>query len=293
MIAVILNPHSGGGKTLRLLPKVSAALQALEEPHYIHVTTAPNDATDAARRLAPNSRLLIAIGGDGTFNEVANGLLDTGLDVPLGLVPSGHGSDLVRSTETPKKFELALQHCLNGTRRRIDAGRLTFADGSVRRFLNMAGLGFDACVAERALSIHMPGSTLPYLWSVASTLKGYRNIHVAIETDGETRTTRAASVLVANGRFLAGGMHMAPMADLQDGLLDLAILGDLTKVEMVREVPNVYRGKHTGHPKFLHVRARSIRVESIEPARVQADGELVGAAPVTFTVEPGALLLAG
>ncbi len=293
MIAVILNPHSGGGKTLRLLPKVSAALQALEEPHYIHVTTGPNDATAAARRLAPNSRLLIAIGGDGTFNEVANGLLDTDLDVPLGLVPSGHGSDLVRSTATPKTFEAALHHCLTRTHRRIDVGRLDFADGSVRRFLNMAGLGFDACVAERALGIRMPGSTLPYLWSIASTLKGYRNIHVAIETDGETRTTCAASVLVANGQFLAGGMHMAPMADLQDGLLDLAILGDFTKAEMVREVPNVYRGKHTGHPKFLHVRAKSIRVESIEPARVQADGELVGSAPVSFTVEPGALRLAG
>jgi YegS/Rv2252/BmrU family lipid kinase len=233
------------------------------------------------------------MGGDGTFNEVANGLFETGAEVPLGLVPSGHGSDLVRSTETPKKFDAALQHCLNGNHRRIDVGRLEFADGSIRRFLNMAGLGFDACVAERALSIRMPGSTLPYLWSIASTLKGYHNIHVAIETDGEIRTTRAASVLVANGQFLGGGMHMAPMADLQDGLLDLAILGDLTKAEMVREVPNVYRGKHTGHPKFLHLRAKSIRVESIEPARVQADGELVGTAPVTFTVEPGALLLAG
>lgn len=294
MIAVILNPASGGGKTIRLLPKITAELQAMGRPHSIHVTTGPNDAPEVASRFARDgATVIIAVGGDGTLNEVANGILTSGLQVPLGIVPSGHGSDFVRTTGTPRQVELALQLCCSGNARSIDVGRATFANGSSRFFLNAGGLGFDAAVAERVIGTRLPGSTIPYLWALAGALARYRNIHVSIDADGQILARTARSVLVANARFLGGGMQMAPMADIADGLLDVAILGDLSRTEIVRAVPSVYRGKHIAHPKFFHIQAKSIRVESIEPARVQLDGELASDAPVTFTVEPSSLLLAG
>jgi diacylglycerol kinase (ATP) len=294
MIAVILNPVSAGGKTIRLLPKVTKALQSMGRPHAIHVTTGPNEAPEVAQRFAQNgAEVIVAVGGDGTINEVANGLLASGKQIPLGLVASGRGSDLVRTTGTPRQVEQALRLCCNGNVRTIDIGRATLADGSSRIFLNAGGLGFDASVAERVHGAKLPGSTLPYLWGLAGALARYRNIHVSIDADGQLLSTTARSVLVANARYLAGGMLMAPMADITDGLLDVAILGDLSRTEIVRAVPSVYRGNHLNHPKFTHLRAKTIRVESVEPARVQLDGELAGSAPVTFTVEPASLLLAG
>jgi YegS/Rv2252/BmrU family lipid kinase len=294
MIAVILNPVSGGGKGIRLLPKVTATLQTLARPFTIHVTTGPGDATAAARHFAcEGAELILAVGGDGTLNEVANGMLAITRTIPMGLISSGHGCDFVRTSGSPRDVATAIRACHGGKVRAIDVGRVTTADGSSRVFLNVAGLGFDANVAERVLTMRLPGSTLPYLVSVASELRRYRNIHVVIDADGRQISGKATSVLVANARYFAGGMQIAPMADITDGLLDVAILGDFGKVDLVRNVPNVYRGKHTTHPKFMHFPAKSIRVECIEPARVQVDGELAGYAPATFTVEPGALMLAG
>jgi diacylglycerol kinase (ATP) len=294
MIAVVLNPASRAGKTLGLLPKVSAALLATGRPHQIYVTEAPNDAPQAAQRFAEDgAEIVIAIGGDGTFNEVANGLVASGKDVPLGLVPSGHGSDFVRTVGIPRDLNAALDRCLNGSRRAIDIGRATFADGSSRIFINLAGLGFDAAVAERALKTKMPGSVLPYLVSLGGALFSYQNLQVSVEADGQRVTGSAISVLIANAKYAAGGMKVAPMAEINDGVLDVAIIGDLGKFELVRQVPNVYRGKHVTHPKFTHLPVRSVRVETNVPAQVQLDGELHGTSPVTFSVEPGALTLAG
>jgi diacylglycerol kinase (ATP) len=294
MIAVILNPASRNGKTLKLLPRVTAALQTTGRPHEIYLTKAPNDATSAANRFADQgAEVVIAVGGDGTFNEVANGIIASGKPVPLGLISSGGGSDFARTAGTPSDIDAAFDRALNGTRRMIDIGRATFADGTSRVFLNLAGLGIDAEIAERAEAARLPGSTLPYLWGLGGALFKYEKLHVAVEADGQRVTGSAISVLVANAKYAAGGMHIAPMAEITDGLLDVAIIGDFGKFELVRQMPNVYRGKHITHPKFTHLPIRSVRVETNVPARVQLDGELHGTSPVTFTVEPGALTLAG
>jgi diacylglycerol kinase (ATP) len=294
MIAVIMNPASRNGRTLKLLPQVTAALQTSGRPHEIYLTKEPNDAISAARRFADqDAEVVIAVGGDGTINEVANGIVESGKAVPLGLVPSGAGVDFVRTAGTPRELTAAFDRAINGTRRLIDIGRATFADGSSRIFLNLAGLGIDAEIAERAEAARLPGSTLPYLWGLGGALFKYEKLHVAVEADGQRVTGSAISVLVANAKFAAGGMHIAPMAEIDDGLLDVAIIGDFGKFELVRQMPNVYRGKHTTHPKFTHLPVTSVRVETNMPTRVQLDGELHGTSPVTFTVEPGALTLAG
>ena len=293
-VAVILNPASGAGKTLKLVPRVTKALQRLERPFHLHLTTRAGEAPDVAKQFAlDGAAVVISVGGDGTLNEVANGLLASGRDVPLGLVSSGHGSDFVRTAKTPKSVEDAIALACCGKSRRIDVGRADFDDGTTRHFVNVAGLGFDAAVAQRVQKTRLPGSTLPYLVALGTTLFRYRNIQVAVEADGEVISKVAVFVTVANGKYFGGGLMITPMAEFDDGLLDLAVIGDLGKLELLKEVPGVYKGKHIDHPKFLHRRARSIRIETAAPARVQVDGELIGSAPVTFTIEPCALLLAG
>ena len=293
-VGVILNPTAGGGRALRLLPRVVAALRRLEQSHEIHVTGAAGEAVDVAGRFASAGvHTVVAVGGDGTVNEVANGLLDSGLPTALGVVPAGRGADFSRSLEMPRELDVALARIVRGTRRRIDVGRAAFADGTTRAFVNVAGLGFDATVAERAARSRLPGSTIPYLHGLLGTLVGYQNLPVALRADGTAVAGRALSVVIANGSYFGGGMRIVPGARLDDGRLDLTILGDLSKVELLRNVPRVYSGTHVTHPKFVHRTIERVHVESGESARVQLDGEVVASTPVTFSVVPGALVLAG
>ena len=294
-VGVILNPAAGGGRTLRLLPRLVYALRDLDELHHVHVTAAPGEATEVARRFAADRmRLVVAVGGDGTLNEVANGLLAAGPhDVALGVVPAGRGADFARTLGAPRDVAAALVRICGATPRRVDIGRVAFADGSSRVFVNVAGLGFDAAVAERAAGSRLPGGKAPYLRGVAGALLRYRHLRAAIDADGTCFAGTVLSVIVANGRYFGGGFKIVPEAAIDDGRLDLAILGDVSRVDLIRQVPRVYRGTHVDHPKFTHLPARAIRVETAEPARVQLDGELAGWAPATFTVEAAALRVAG
>jgi diacylglycerol kinase (ATP) len=293
-VAVILNPAAGAGKTLKLLPRVSAALQKLGRPYHLHVTTRPGEAPEVARQMAKaGAGVMIAVGGDGTINEVVNGIVTSGRQVPFGIVAGGHGSDFARTISVPTKVEDAIRRAASGIRRPIDLGRVTFEDGTSRLFINVAGLGFDADVADRAYYSRLPGGKLPYLAAVVGALLHFRNLEVTVAFDGQQVTQRAVFVTIANAKYFGGGLQITPMAAIDDGLLDLAIIGDLGKLELLGQVPNVYRGAHTNHPKFTHHQVRTVRIETASPARVQVDGELIGAAPATFSVEPAALCLAG
>ena len=293
-VVVVLNPVAGGGKALGLLPQINNELQQLGRPFRIHVTKAPGDAMAAARRFASEgAALILSVGGDGTLNEVVNGILESGVRVPFGLVSAGHGGDFARTVGTAKQVQLAVLRACTSKTRAIDAGRVTFDDGTSRAFVNVAGLGFDALVAKKAQKTRLPGSTLPYVAAAVATLATFRNIRVTIDADGRITETRAVFVQVANAKFMGGGFMIAPNARLDDGELQLAVVGDLSKADLLKTLPSVYSGKHVDHPKFSQYPVRRVRIETETIATVQADGEMLGAAPATFTVEPGALQFAG
>jgi YegS/Rv2252/BmrU family lipid kinase len=294
-IAVVLNPAAGGGKALQALPRVEAALRSLGRPYVVYKTAAAGDGRAAAARLAKEgASLVLAVGGDGTFHEVANGMYDSGTKVPFGIVPAGNGIDFARTTGASKKVEDAVAAACTTTPRAIDAGLASFDDGTTRLFLNVAGMGFDALVAEQAVRWKfLPGANLPYLAAALQSLFGFKNIPVEVEVDGRVIATPAVFVQIANAKYMGGGYKIAPMADIEDAHLDLALVGDLSKPDLLLNIPKVYGGKHVSHPKFQHVRAKSVRVVAKQPARVQLDGELLGKGPVTFTVLPAALMFAG
>ena len=293
-IAVILNPAAAGGKALKALARVHGVLKRLDRPYAIHVTKARGDAIDAALRFADEgAERIVAVGGDGTVHEVANGIHRSGASPALGIVPIGTGRDFARTVGTEKNVELAVLKAMDAVPRPIDLGLVTYADGSERAFINIAGLGFDAIVARKAESSRLPGTNLPYLASALSTLAGFKNIDIRVESDDEAIETRAVFVQIANAQYMGGGFHFAPMAMIDDGLLDVCIVGNFSKVELIRHIPKVYGGKHTTLTKFRHFTATRVNISSTGIARLQLDGELLGETPVTFSVIPGGIRLAG
>lgn len=295
-VGVILNPRANAGRALRLLPKLAAALTATGRPYRIHVTAAPGDATDAARRFAGvGLPLVLAVGGDGTINEVVNGLIGQ-TSSRLGIVPAGRGADFMRTLGGPRRPLRDLAGLLAAPPRLIDLGLATFGDGATRVFVNVAGVGFDAEVARRAARSRLPGRHPPYLAALAGALVGYRNQAMSVEVGEKRMAGTMRAVVVANGRFFGGGFQIVPGAALDDGLLDLALIGDIGRLDLLRTVPSLYRGEHTGHHHYRHRPVCSVHVSAPAASRVlvrvELDGELAGFAPVTLSVLPGALWVA-
>jgi len=295
---IVVNPMAANGRVAKEWPAVQQRLTGLGMDFDFRLTERPMHAAAIAREAAlAGFDPIVAYGGDGTLMEVVNGLL-TEPDRPslaaLGIIPGGTGSDFVRTLGIPHDTAEACSRLVAGAERLVDAGHASFKglDGSDRQlyFANVAGLGFDGEVIERAQrSSKALGPTFAYLGNLLLTLVAYKNKHVVLRFDSSTQERRLNSVVVCNGRYFGGAMHIAPLADLQDGEFDLVLLCDLNKAEVVANVPKVYKGTHLTHPKVELYKAKTVSVESTERMLLQADGELIGQAPASFRIIPGIL----
>jgi len=291
---VVVNPASGGGRTRRLWPVVRAELTRLAVGFEAAETTGPGTATLLARRAAADGwPLVVAVGGDGTLNEVADGLaaLPDGGDAALGIVMTGRGRDACRNLGIAADPVVAARRLVEGEETRIDLGLVEPAERAPRHFVAAAGAGFDAVVAERAAGV--PGTgTVPYLAALAAALGRHRPVAATIEVDGAPAWSGPmAAAVVANGAHYGGGMKIAPAADPADGRLDLVVVGDLGRLALVRWLPTVYRGAHLAHPAVRTWPVRAVRVVTTPPVPVHVDGERAGATPASFRVRPGAMRL--
>jgi YegS/Rv2252/BmrU family lipid kinase len=228
-------------------------------------------------------------------NEVANGVAGRA-DVELAVIARGTGWDFVRTYEIPRKVEAAVEVALEGRVREIDAGRAAFRawDGSEGEtwFANVASAGMSGAVAQRANETTKAlGGKASYLLALFAVFARWKNSHLRVTVDGESREGLMEDVVVANGRYFGGGMKICPDAEPDDGLFDVLLLGDLTKRDLVANVPKLYRGTHLPHPKAELLRGRVVTIESGEPLPVELDGEQPGTTPVRFEVVPRALRL--
>ncbi len=289
---IVLNPAGGHGRAGRRRPELERLLEAASarQPSEdrleweIRQTTAPGSASEiAARSAAEGADIVAAAGGDGTLNEVLNGLM--GSQVKLALLPFGTGNDFSRTVGLYGSLPRAVDTLFNGRPARIDVGRM-----AERCFLNVAGCGFDAIVAERAN--HGPrwltGSPA-YVFAVLRTLASFRAAEFCLTVDGVQRVQRAMMCSVANARTYGGGMRIAPTAQLDDGLFDLCILAEAGTLEFVRAFPRVFQGTHTTHPKITMLQARHVRIESAPALPLLIDGEVIGTTPAEFTLLPSAI----
>jgi diacylglycerol kinase (ATP) len=293
---VIVNPVAGAYSTRRKWPLISRLLRRVGLSFDYEFTEGVGHAMELARAAASDGyRYLVAVGGDGTVNEVANGILGSAGsgDTSLGVVSTGTGGDFVRSIGIPRDYTSACS-CLTSSRRLlIDIGVVEYqskGQSLQRFFVNAAGVGFDAEVVEATERLPKYfGGTIPYLAGMLRTLIGYRNKSVLLSVEGKAETRRILAVVVANGGYFGGGMYIAPRAELSDSLLDLVVIGDIGKFGLLKALPSVYKGTHITHPEVSMARATRITIESSERFLVHADGELLGGGPVSFWLRPAAL----
>ena len=293
---VIVNPIAANGRVGRKWPSVREFLEKKGVPFSFALTQYPAHAiTLAAEAVEKGFRTIVAFGGDGTLNEVVNGAFRHGIssEITIGAIPGGTGSDFTRSLDMPRDPVKAFERILEGRTMRVDLGEIEcFKDGKPERryFINVAGLGFDAVVAERTnRSPKVLGGTIPYLYNLLITLLTFRSLPFKIALDSNTLELRAYLLVVANGKYFAGGMFVAPGALLDDGKFYVAIGEDMSKFEFLSLVPKVYKGAHIGHPKVRIYEAQTVEVSSDVTLFIQAEGELVGVAPARFRLHSRAV----
>ncbi|HEV8584779.1 MAG TPA: diacylglycerol kinase family protein [Methylomirabilota bacterium] len=288
---VVVNPAAGGGRTARVWRRLCDVMAATLPAEHVE-TRASGDGERLAREAAlAGAPLVVAVGGDGTLNEVVNGVRGAGTETVVGAVLTGRGCDASRNFGVPRDPVAAVRALADGHDARFDLGRAEWADGRRRWFVTSAGAGFDAAVARRAQSVRVRG-TLPYLATVIASVHLHRPTPATLELDGVARPAAPiTAVVAANGRWFGGGMKIAPDADPADGAFDVVILGDLGRLELLRWLPSVYPGTHLRNPRITVQRARRLTVTAPTPLPTHVDGEPVGVTPVTLTLEPGAFRL--
>lgn len=251
-------------------------------------TSGPGAATDLARRAAEAGwPCVVAVGGDGTLNEVVTGLMPVRTPPPLGAVMTGRGNDACRNLGLPLDPAEAVGRVARGRTAAVDVGLVETGAGR-RWFVNAAGVGFDAEVSARSRA--GGGGAWTYLRQTLAALRSGRPVPVSLVRDGGPRWEGGAwAVIVANGRCYGGGMRIAPAADPEDGRLDVVVLGALSRPAFLAWLPTVYPGWHVHHPRVSTARAVEIEVEAEVPLPVHTDGEPAGLTPARLVVQPGAL----
>ncbi len=294
---VIVNPVAGAGRTARVWPQIMGLFKGNGLRFEHDLTEAPGHAVVLAKAAAERGyELVVSVGGDGTVNEVVNGLYESGniKGARLGIISTGTGGDYVRTVGVPRSYEEACRCFIEPKTLTVDLGVVEYANNGKtieRLFVNFAGLGFDAEIVQRTThQFKALGGLLSYLMGALATLVFYRNRKVSLIIDGEEVEKDVCTVIMNNGRYGGGGMFTAPDADLADGLLDVLIIDDIGKVDLLWSLPRIYKGTHLTHPKVTMRRAREIEIRCRDGRmHLQADGELLGKLPARFRVLPSSL----
>jgi diacylglycerol kinase (ATP) len=305
---VIVNPSSAGGSTGEDWPQIASDLRSQFGPFKVVFTKHAGDAAAIAGEAArKGAKFIIACGGDGTVSEVANGILSSGKDVELGILPSGTGGDFRRTLEIPSESRAAARVLGNGRTVRIDVGRVSFIDHNeteaMRYFLGVASCGMSTTVIKRVKAggpEWLPANTPKWLGGRISF--GASLLQSAMRTaptrlvvqldDSHERQVVVSNLCIANARYFGGGMKIAPDAKLTDGKFDIVAVGDLSAVKIFTSAPRVYLGSHLSMPEVSHALARKITVRSPDrtsEVALEIDGELPGRLPATFQIVPQAL----
>jgi diacylglycerol kinase (ATP) len=276
----VVNPIAGRGRTRKILPELEAAFAA--HGVKVHVSTDVDDGRRAAQEAVARGDGIVACGGDGTVSALAAVVADA--DAALAVVPTGAGNDLARELGLDPRRPLdAIAALDDPVMLRIDLGRVTAADGTGAVFTTVANTGFDAEANRWANGVRWAtGSTL-YVLALLRTLVAYRPRPVTVRVDHEVWQGEAWLVAVGNSRWYAGGMKITPDARVDDGLLDVCIVGDASAFDLLRRFPRVFRGTHAELDQVTMLRGAQVDITSDdERMEMWASGERVGPLPVSL-----------
>ncbi len=291
----IINPTAGGGRSLKVWPAARARL--VGAGWQITDVTAERRGHErefAAAAVREAYDAVVAVGGDGTIHWAVNGLLANGQNhTALGIIPAGTGSDFAAALDIPNDPLAAVEIILKDRRRRVDVGLV-----HGRHFVTIATVGFGGEVAQQvndwterlpgAVKKRMPGPVI-YLAGILKMLAVYSPVEMEVTLNSTVRRKRLFLLGVGNTSRAAGGMRLCPGALPDDGLFEVVPIGNVTKLEVLQLLPKTFTGRHVDHPKVDVESAATVTVTSETSLTVQADGELIGHVPATFTVVPLAL----
>lgn len=283
---VILNPSAGSAQDIETLQKSLERLGTFE----ILQTNEKGNATKLARAaLADGCTQVIAAGGDGTINEVVNGLAEDWQQAVLGIIPLGTGNDLARTLGVPADIDAAIDVLARYDTRGIDIVRVD--SDATRYFINVSAGGFSGLVNEHlSEDVKETWGPLAYLRSAVKALPQIDEYDMSLYFDDDDPVKiQAYNMVVANARYVAGGIPIAPQARLDDGLMDVVVIPVLSMPKLAVLMPLILLGHHLDNEDILFRRVRSLRIDSTPGMWFNADGELVGNEPATFTMLPHTL----
>jgi len=281
-LALLVNPHSAGGKALKLLPRVEAALDARRMVFRVEKTRGVEHAVRQAQLAVDAGEVPVVMSGDGLVGAIGGAL--AGAETPLGIVPGGRGNDLARVLGIPDDPQGAVEVLAAGRTRRIDVGE---ANG--RRFLGIASTGFDSEANRIANETRLLRGSLVYAYGALRALLGWKPVRFTIGVDGERIRFSGYSVSAANNRAYGGGMFIAPDADLSDGEFDIVTIGEVGKLKFVANLPKVFKGTHIREDEVRVFRASHLELSASRPLEVYADGEHLTDLPASLRLLPRAL----
>jgi YegS/Rv2252/BmrU family lipid kinase len=281
-LTLLVNPSSAGGKTLKLLPRIEAALDARRAVFRVERTRGLEHGAKLALRAAELGEVPVVVSGDGLMGAVGGAL--AGSDSPVGLIPGGRGNDLARALGIPTDPEAAVEVVLAGHGRRIDVGE---ANG--KRFLGIVSVGFDSECNRLANETHFVRGNLVYVYSMLRTLVGWRTARFTLAVGEERKRISGYFVAVANNSVYGGGMHIAPEAAIDDGEFDVVSIGEGGKLRFLWGLRDVLKGAHLDREEVDVFRTPRLQLDASRPFPVYADGDHLTDLPVSLRVLPRCL----
>lgn len=283
-LALLVNPSSAHGHTLKLLPAIEAELDSRRIAFRVVRTRSLGDGVERALLAAEAGEVPVVVSGDGLIGAVGGAL--AGSETPLGIVPGGRGNDLARVLGIPADPAGAVATLAAGQTRRVDVGEV-----NGRRFLGIASVGFDSEANRRANETRWLRGNLVYAYAGVRTLLGWKPARFTLRVGEERRRFTGYSVSVANSRAFGGGMFIAPDAELDDGLFDVVTVGEVGKLRFLGNLPKVFKGSHVKEDEVRVFRAPRLELSASRPFPVYADGEHLADLPATLRLLPDALSL--
>jgi YegS/Rv2252/BmrU family lipid kinase len=276
-LTLLVNPASAGGKSLKLLPRVEAALDARRAVFRVERTRSLEHGVDLALRAIELGELPVVVSGDGLIGAVGGAMAGSE-------IPGGRGNDLARALGIPAEPEAAVEVVLGGKSRRIDVGE---ANG--KRFLGIVSVGFDSECNRLANETHFIRGNLVYAYSMVRTLIGWRTARFTIAVGGERKRISGYFVDVANNSVYGGGMYIAPEAEIDDGQFDVVAIEEVGKLRFLRGLKDVLKGAHLGKDEVSVFRTPRLELDASRPFPVYADGDHLTDLPVSLRVLPRSL----
>ena len=280
--ALLVNPASAGGRALQALPKVHAALDALGAEHRTVTTRSIDHAYEEAGTAAAAAETVVALGGDGLLRPLAGALKHT--EGSLAVIPCGRGNDFARMLGIPKDPGEAARVAVEGEARMVDVANV---EGTP--YLGIASFGFDSEANRIANEARLIKGNLVYAYSVPRALAAWKPANFTVTVDGEHHAMTGYSVVVGNSKVYGGGMYVLPMAELDDGKLDVMLNKQVSKLRFLAELPKVFKGTHVDSESTEFLRGEEIEVSADRPFVIYADGDPIGATPAMIRVEPRCL----